>query len=222
MRFFVSDSGAAALAAAKFSFGSGDPTRIICSALIARRSTRSAIRSCPRSPGPLGRPGARFCTSAFSLYMPRDFDISPYFEVVSDHRARLRLHRPALGRQAEAAPGGSQRSRHISRTDGIRHQLVPEEIDQENAATGFQCGSSTGCRRCGAGRARQGVGALHGGQISVTECRVRPRQPTLELVALRLTQSAADECTLSARLVMPGPRPRHHLMTIVPIIPASR
>ena len=31
------------------------------------------------------------------------------------HRARLRLHRPALGRQAEAAPGGSGRIRYVSR-----------------------------------------------------------------------------------------------------------
>ena len=35
------------------------------------------------------------------------------------HRARLRLHRPALGRQAEAAPGGSGQIRSVSRRDPI-------------------------------------------------------------------------------------------------------
>ena len=38
-----------------------------------------------------------------SLYMPRDFDISPYFSVVKPTiEEGFRLHRPALGRQAES------------------------------------------------------------------------------------------------------------------------
>jgi hypothetical protein len=61
-------------------FGSGDPTKIICSALIAGRST-PCYRSCPRSPR---RQKARreILTFAFLAVQPRDFDISPYFEIV--------------------------------------------------------------------------------------------------------------------------------------------
>jgi hypothetical protein len=52
-------------------FGSGDPTKIICSAP-RRRSTRCAIRSCRRSPRPAaaGR-GVKSCRSATPLFICR-------------------------------------------------------------------------------------------------------------------------------------------------------
>src|SRR5258707_5346375 len=64
--------------------GSGDPTRIICSALIAQafeavrypilpKITRAALRKARRE---------ILHIRDSSLYMPRDFDISPYFEIV--------------------------------------------------------------------------------------------------------------------------------------------
>jgi hypothetical protein len=52
--------------------------------------SRSAIRSCPKSPGAPGRASAQSSYSRkeilhirhYSLYTPRDFDLSPYFRIV--------------------------------------------------------------------------------------------------------------------------------------------
>lgn len=90
--------------------GSGDPTRAICSTLIAK-----AFQSVdyPILPSVEHRPSADpLCPGCIdeilhvrhhSLYVPRDFDVSPYFEIVKptlaagfDHRA-LRWHREAGG-----------------------------------------------------------------------------------------------------------------------------
>lgn len=71
-------------------FGSGDPTRAICSTLIAEAFER--IRY-PILPDIMRAPGHAAATSTYSreeimhirhhsLYTPRDFDLSPYFEVV--------------------------------------------------------------------------------------------------------------------------------------------
>ncbi|MDQ2953623.1 MAG: lipo-like protein [Pseudomonadota bacterium] len=70
--------------------GSGHPTRIICSALIAQAFETVRYPILPR---------VTFCESEMarreileirhsSLYSPRDFDISPYFEVVKPTLAR--------------------------------------------------------------------------------------------------------------------------------------
>jgi hypothetical protein len=65
-------------------FGSGDPTKIICSALIAQAFDAVRYPILPR----VTRAGSRQARREIlhirdsSLYMPRDFDISPYFEVV--------------------------------------------------------------------------------------------------------------------------------------------
>jgi hypothetical protein len=65
-------------------FGSGDPTKIICSALIAQAFDAVRYPILPR----ITRAGSRQARREIlhirdsSLYMPRDFDISPYFEVV--------------------------------------------------------------------------------------------------------------------------------------------
>ncbi len=65
-------------------FGSGDPTKIICSALLAQAFEAVRYPILPK----ITRGGSRQARKEIlhirdsSLYMPRDFDISPYFEVV--------------------------------------------------------------------------------------------------------------------------------------------
>ncbi len=70
-------------------FGSGDPTRAICSGLIAQSFEtigypvlpdvahfKAARSDCPDCMEEVMR------VRHHSLYVPRDFDVSPYFEVV--------------------------------------------------------------------------------------------------------------------------------------------
>jgi hypothetical protein len=65
-------------------FGSGDPTKIICSALIAQAFDAVRYPILPK----ITRAGSKRAKREIlhirdsSLYMPRDFDISPYFEIV--------------------------------------------------------------------------------------------------------------------------------------------
>ncbi|MEQ8401080.1 MAG: lipo-like protein [Roseitalea porphyridii] len=98
-------------------FGSGDPTRAICSTLIAEAFQQ--IRY-PILPEITRAPGRARAVSDYSrreilhirhhsLYTPRDFDASPYFEIVKptlrfgfDYK-RLTWHRPAPEHEAEAA-----------------------------------------------------------------------------------------------------------------------
>ena len=69
--------------------GSGDPTRAICSTLIAKafQSVRYPILPIVKS-GPSGDPACPGCIAEIlhvrhhSLFVPRDFDVSPYFAVV--------------------------------------------------------------------------------------------------------------------------------------------
>ena len=64
--------------------GSGDPTKMICSALIAQAFDTVRYPILPK----ITRAGSRQARREIlhirdsSLYMPRDFDISPYFEIV--------------------------------------------------------------------------------------------------------------------------------------------
>jgi hypothetical protein len=65
-------------------FGSGDPTKIICSALIAQAFGAVRYPILPkitRAPSRKARREILHIRDS-SLYMPRDFDISPYFEIV--------------------------------------------------------------------------------------------------------------------------------------------
>ena len=64
--------------------GSGDPTKIICSALIAQAfdAVRYPILPKITRAGRGGRRREILHIRDSSLYMPRDFDISPYFEIV--------------------------------------------------------------------------------------------------------------------------------------------
>jgi len=69
--------------------GSGEPTRAICSTLIAQLFQSVGYPILPRiETRPAPRPGCDDCVEEIlhirhhSLFAPRDFDISPYFEVV--------------------------------------------------------------------------------------------------------------------------------------------
>lgn len=66
------------------SFGSGDPTKIICSALIAQAFEAVRYPILPKITRTRSRKARREILHIrhSSLYMPRDFDISPYFEIV--------------------------------------------------------------------------------------------------------------------------------------------
>ena len=65
-------------------FGSGDPTEIICSALIAQAFDAVRYPILPKITRAASRKARREILHIrdSSLYMPRDFDISPYFEIV--------------------------------------------------------------------------------------------------------------------------------------------
>src|ERR1700738_1440080 len=65
-------------------FGSGDPTKIICSALIAQAFDAVRYPILPKITRAASKQARREILHIrdSSLYMPRDFDISPYFEIV--------------------------------------------------------------------------------------------------------------------------------------------
>lgn len=70
------------------SLGSGDPTRAICSALIAQAFQSVRYPILPRVEARPGR--GRIAEEILhirhhSLFVPRDFDISPYFRIVKPH-----------------------------------------------------------------------------------------------------------------------------------------
>ena len=64
--------------------GSGDPTRIICSALIAQAFETVRYPILPKVTRIESKQARRDILEIrhYSLYAPRDFDISPYFNVV--------------------------------------------------------------------------------------------------------------------------------------------
>src|SRR5687767_266076 len=98
------------------SLGSGHPTRIICSALIAQAFESVRYPILPRVTAAEGESARQEILEIrhSSLYAPRDFDISPYFALVKptvergfDYRALTWADRPQLPQPAspEAAPG---------------------------------------------------------------------------------------------------------------------
>ena len=96
------------------SIGSGDPTKIICSALIAQAFDSDPAEDHqgrqPRRP-PRDPAHPRF----LALHAPRLRHLALFRSRQTHHRARLRLHRAALGRQAKAARGGSGHIQCVSR-----------------------------------------------------------------------------------------------------------
>ena len=114
-------------------FGSGDPTKIICSALIAQAFDAVRYPILPK----ITRAGQRQARREIlhirdsSLYMPRDFDISPYFEIVKptivhgfDYTA---LH---WADKQKPLRGGSGRIRRVSR-DVSRRRLFLKRLTKK-------------------------------------------------------------------------------------------
>ena len=89
--------------------GSGDPTRIICSALIAQAFEAVRYPILPKVTQAGSRKARRAsCTSAIRHCTCRAISTSrPTSRWSSRPSRKLRLHRTALGRQAETARGGS-------------------------------------------------------------------------------------------------------------------
>ena len=113
-------------------FGSGDPTKIICSALIAQAFDAVRYPILPK----ITRAGSRKARREIlhirnsSLYMPRDFDISPYFEIVKptivhgfDYTA---LHWADKQKPLQEVAGEFGVFPEVKSPP-----LVPEEIDEE-------------------------------------------------------------------------------------------
>lgn len=119
-------------------FGSGDPTKIICSALIAQAFDAVRYPILPK----ITRAGSRAARREIlhirdsSLYMPRDFDISPYFQVVKptielgfDYTALHWADKQKPLREVADAFGPFQESLEAP-------PLVPETIDEETPVSG--------------------------------------------------------------------------------------
>jgi hypothetical protein len=62
--------------------GSGDPTKAICSTLIARAFQSIHYPILPMMSQPMQDGEVVWTAREASLFVPRDFDVSPYFEVV--------------------------------------------------------------------------------------------------------------------------------------------
>jgi len=116
------------------SIGSGDPTKMICSALIAQAFDAVRYPILPK----ITRAGSKAARREIlhirdsSLYMPRDFDISPYFEIVKPTIVRgfdyTTLHWADKQKPLPEVAGEFG----VFPQDVIGSPpLVPEEIDEE-------------------------------------------------------------------------------------------
>jgi len=113
--------------------GSGDPTKMICSALIAQAFDTVRYPILPR----ITRAGSRAARREIlhirdsSLYMPRDFDISPYFEIVKPTIVRgfdyTSLHWADKQKPLQEVAG----ELGVFPAEDSSPPLVPEEIDEE-------------------------------------------------------------------------------------------
>src|SRR6266852_5188531 len=148
-------------------FGSGDPTKIICSALIAQAFDAVRYPILPK----ITRAGSRQARREIlhirdsSLYMPRDFDISPYFEIVKptivqgfDYTA---LHWADKQKPLQEVAGEFA----VFPSPIASPPLVPEEIDQEAPRPAAR--GNAGAR--GVGRLRTLFRTLI--QINAFDCR---------------------------------------------------
>jgi hypothetical protein len=113
-------------------FGSGDPTKIICSALIAQAFDAVRYPILPKITRAASRKARREILHIrdSSLYMPRDFDISPYFEVVKPTIVHgfdyLALHWADKQKPLQEVAGEFGVFPEVESPS-----LVPEEIDEE-------------------------------------------------------------------------------------------
>src|SRR5216684_2958780 len=113
-------------------FGSGDPTKIICSALIAQAFDAVRYPILPK----ITRAGSRQARREIlhirdsSLYMPRDFDISPYFEIVKPTIVQG-FDYTALHWADKQKPLQEVAGQFGVFPETISPPIVPEEIDEE-------------------------------------------------------------------------------------------
>ena len=132
--------------------GSGDPSKSICSTLIAQAFQSVGYPILPAMRRRHSDPGAEdhnreiLTIRHYSLYTPRDFDISPYFQVVKptvEHGFSYRgvARERAIGDQGHAAAASSQRApanTHAAAPDApVPWQAEPElmpRLDAESAA----------------------------------------------------------------------------------------
>lgn len=94
-------------------FGSGDPTRAICSSLIAEAFETVRHPILPDVEQVKARQGSEFARAEIlhirhhSLYAPRDFDLSPYFQIVKPQLAEgFDPHRLVWAEGASPDEGG--------------------------------------------------------------------------------------------------------------------
>lgn len=94
--------------------GSGDPTRAICSSLIAQAFQSVRYPILPDIRTVKTRAGSRFARREIlhvrhhSLFAPRDFDLSPYFEIVKPHLVGGFDHRHLEWGAARGAPAAGR------------------------------------------------------------------------------------------------------------------
>ena len=146
--------------------GSGDPTRIICSALIAQAFESVRYPILPRVTQMESRQARRDILEIrhSSLYAPRDFDISPYFEVVKPTIVGgFKLRRPCTGPTGRCRPTMWRDGARFARW---RPQRPVEKNDPANARTGPPSASSPGG---GAGRPT--------GRAPMEDTNSKPRRP---------------------------------------------
>jgi hypothetical protein len=123
--------------------GSGDPTKAICSSLIAQAFQSAAYPILPEITRAPGRAHAESRYSRreilhirhHSLFTPRDFDLSPYFQIVKptieegfDYR-KLRFS----GRVSEFDILRARRSRELAAGRDAIAEDLPQESDNGNA-----------------------------------------------------------------------------------------
>lgn len=113
--------------------GSGDPTKAICSTLIAQAFQSVGYPILPDMVRRRDNPGADdhnrelLTIRHFSLYSPRDFDISPYFEVVKPSIKHGVTYRSAEEKQAAAAARGQPQA-PTAHPELAERNLAPDVI----------------------------------------------------------------------------------------------
>lgn len=113
--------------------GSGDPTKAICSTLIAQAFQSVSYPILPDMIRRRDDPGADdhnreiLTIRHFSLFSPRDFDISPYFEVVKPSIEHGIAYRSAERKQEPAASSG-QPKMAAPNPAPVHLNLAPEPI----------------------------------------------------------------------------------------------
>lgn len=114
--------------------GSGDPTKIICSALIAQAFGAVRYPVLPK----ITRAGSRRARREIlhirdsSLYMPRDFDISPYFEIVKPTIARGFDYRSLHWADKPKSPSEAERASDPFRVGAGAPPFFPAPIDSSS------------------------------------------------------------------------------------------